>query len=378
MVVLCRPRSRFAIGRCKYGEAMIRTRIIFWLFSVIAVFVSCKKDTPPEPPGGTKPGKREYVWTVDTIAYPGSFQTTMRDIWASSPTNVYVVGHNERGYGKMFHFDGNSWQPVRLVTAEGGLIPGPIDLSAIHGFGANDIYAVGQRFQTNPNPPPNFLDSSLIIHFDGSQWSEEQLPRRGRQLIGVRGLNTSTIWAGGTYGALYKRDGSGWRSLDSDTLFWFRDFAQDGTEAYALAYYVPPLGGSLTRFLLHWTDPHWEVVDSFSTYQGFTVPFGESALSNIGGKLYSGGLGVFRKEGTAWVRTLDSFPENIIGLYGTRPEHIFAVGTSVSIYHFNGTDWHKYSEFVNVGTGCRSVWCTENEVFVVTEDGNRTFVYHGK
>jgi hypothetical protein len=39
------------------------------------------KETPPEPPDDTpKPGKCDYVWTVDTLAYPGSFQTLMRDI----------------------------------------------------------------------------------------------------------------------------------------------------------------------------------------------------------------------------------------------------------------------------------------------------------
>lgn len=52
---------------------------------------------------------RTYTWIIDTLAYPGSFQTSMQDIWGSSPNDVYVVGHNDRGFGKMFHFDGKQW-----------------------------------------------------------------------------------------------------------------------------------------------------------------------------------------------------------------------------------------------------------------------------
>jgi hypothetical protein len=355
---------------------MIRTRIMLGLFSVIAVFVSCKKDTPPEPPSGTKPGKRDYVWTVDTIAYPGSFQTTMRDIWASSPTDVYIVGHNDQpGPGTMFRYDGTRWSTTRFHAAEGGGVAGPVSLSSIYGFGPNDIYAVGQRFQTNPNPPPNFLDSSLIIHFDGSQWSEAQLPRRGRQLIGIGATGSSTMWAGGTFGTSYNRDGTTWNIVPSDTTFWFADFAADESGTYATAYFPRP-GFWEKDFFLRWSGSTWMIADSFSLG---LVPahFGIYALCNIAGTLYSAGLGVFRRNGSSWEKAFESY-ETVIGLYGTRKEHIFAVGTTSSIYHYNGIDWYKYPQFNTTSVLCSAVWCSENEVFVVGSDGNKTIVYHGK
>ncbi|MBI5217140.1 MAG: hypothetical protein HY960_15395, partial [Ignavibacteriae bacterium] len=146
---------------------------VILLIILILVSFSCEEDEtqPDETP---KPGKRDYTWTVDTLAYPGSFQTLMQDIWASSPTDVYVVGHNDQNRGQMYHFNGVQWSPVKLLVIEGGgVTTGPIDLGAIYGFAANDIYAVGERIYQNPSPPPNFLDSSLIIHFDGRQWKEE-------------------------------------------------------------------------------------------------------------------------------------------------------------------------------------------------------------
>ena len=108
------------------------------------------------PPEGGNPGKSEYVWTIDTITSPGSMQTTMRDVWGSSPNDVYVVGHNELGTYKMFHCDGHSWQRVMLAASEGGQISHPFALSAVSGFSSNDINAVGQRLDLNPTPPSEY------------------------------------------------------------------------------------------------------------------------------------------------------------------------------------------------------------------------------
>jgi hypothetical protein len=75
-------------------------------------FIACEKS-----PTGPEPVKdpRTYTWTIDTLAYPGSFQTAMYDIWGNSPNDVYVVGHNDRAFRKMFHYDGSQWRPVDLA-----------------------------------------------------------------------------------------------------------------------------------------------------------------------------------------------------------------------------------------------------------------------
>jgi hypothetical protein len=346
------------------------------LFFLAGLCLGCK-ETPSVPPT-EKPGKRDYVWVVDTINYPGSFQTTMRDIWGSAPNNVYVVGHNERGFGKMFRYDGNGWAPVRLTQGEGGLIAGPIDLSAIYGFSANDVYAAGQRFGINPNPPPNFLDSSLIIHFDGSRWSEVPLPARGRQLIGLGKGSGTSIWAGGVNGVSYSNQGNAWRTVYSDTTYWFLDFEFNDQDAFALAY-LPVPGVTVRQFFFRWSDPAWVIVDSFSLAAGLPARFGEYALSNIGGALYSAGQGVFRKDGSMWTKLMDSYPHStLLAIFGTRSQHVFSVGTGAAVFHFNGTDWHRYAQFARPDVYCSGVWCTDDEVFVVATDGERTFIYHGK
>jgi hypothetical protein len=152
-------------------------KTLFTISCIAAMLLlGCEKS-----PNGPEPVKdpRQYSWTVDTLAYPGSLQTNMRDIWGSSPKDVYVVGHNDQpGPGTMFRFDGKIWRTTGFHAAEGGTVSGPVGFSAIYGFAANNVWAVGERIKSNRNPPPNFLDSSLVIHFDGNQWRELRFPRQ--------------------------------------------------------------------------------------------------------------------------------------------------------------------------------------------------------
>ena len=161
---------------------------------------------------GVQPLKdpRTYNWTADTLRYPGSYQTLMEDIWANSPRDVYAVGHNSRGAkGIMWHYDGINWSNVHLGISEGGLIEGSIDLTSIYGFSSTDIYAVGDRSKDNPNPPPNLIFSSLIIHFDGFVWKEVNT-YSGSALIDIYGKSPSDIWAGGESSTLFHYNGSTW------------------------------------------------------------------------------------------------------------------------------------------------------------------------
>src|SRR5690554_234536 len=57
---------------------------------------------PPE----DQPGRRDYVWTVDTINYPGK---TLYRIWGSSPTDIWAVSAGGDITKDIHHFDGTRW-----------------------------------------------------------------------------------------------------------------------------------------------------------------------------------------------------------------------------------------------------------------------------
>ncbi|TAK66759.1 MAG: hypothetical protein EPO24_01225 [Bacteroidetes bacterium] len=375
---------RYAVGFYRFWRKIFKelfgTAILheFTILSLALLALSCVED----PPTQIIPvlGKRDYTWTVDTLAYPGSFQTNMYDMWASSSKDVYVVGHNDRGYGKMYHYDGNSWSPVKLLVIEGGGVPtAPIDLSGVFGFAPNDVWAVGEHIYQNPNPPPNFLDSSLIIHFDGTSWKEIPVAK-GRQLSCVWGSAPSDVWFGGAWGSLYHFDGIRCTKMFFDTLTSFNfmtGFSSSSVYATcARKIDFDTIEDSLFYLLYHYDGTSWMPVDSFMiTPYNVSRKFGLSLWASPQGNLYSATYGVYRFLGNgSWQQLVES--DVPIRVWGSSEINIFAVGRK--IYHWNGNDWIRLSG-IEYPTRLRfDTWTNNVETFIVGNDGLRTFILHGK
>ena len=84
------------------------------LFAIMVCYFACDK-SPSGPKDEAVKGPRQFTWTVDTLAYPNTFQTTMGRIWGSSPRDVYTVGHSSVGaHGAMYHYDGETWKPINF------------------------------------------------------------------------------------------------------------------------------------------------------------------------------------------------------------------------------------------------------------------------
>jgi len=135
-------------------------KFAIWICTALILFQAGCKNNPIDSP---IKNPREYTWTIDTLAYPGSYQTLMYAIWGSSASNIYVVGHNDQTLGSMWRYDGKRWSSVKLSILEGGPIAGSFDLAALTGFAADNIFAVGYR---DFGGSTAFLDSSLTVHFD--------------------------------------------------------------------------------------------------------------------------------------------------------------------------------------------------------------------
>ena len=355
---------------------------IFFLFLSSAVFLStcgCEKNPVDSKEGPKDP--RQYTWSADTLAYPGSFQTGMRDIWGSSPKDVYVVGHNDRNRGLMYYFDGETWKDVALSTSQGGTIQGAIDLIAIYGFAANDIWAVGEHIYSNPNPPPNFLDSSLVIHFDGRKWTE--VNRRFRQRIfGVWGTSPTNVFAVGGDGIILHFDGVKWSSQ-----FLSPSAALGAIGGDASRYFVGgsiQAGGLDTLVAFANDGSGWKLLDKQFLGDYYSSPrFGPSDFySPVPGVYYSVGWGIFRWQNTKWEKILSTeiFMNDI---YGTGPNNIFATGQFGKAYHWNGSDWALLNlpfDKIPSDIWLTGVWTDGKEAFICGHDtgGFQTFILHGK
>jgi len=343
-------------------------RLLFFIALAI-VFLQCGcKNSPVEPP---IKDPREYTWTVDTLAYPGSFQTLMEDIWASSPTDVYAVGHNDGAFGKMYHYDGRQWKPVDLAF-------GAISLAAIYGFSAQNIIVVGSRLYLNRTPPPNILDSALIIQFDGKSWREMQRIT-AREVRSVWGRSPSDVYAGTADGKVLHFNGQTWTVENLPVEFQVLAVCGDQTKLFATG--VSAIGGlSDSAYMLLNEGAGWRILDRQHEYDIGVARFGWSCLYSPGENIFYGATwGISQWENGSWYRILYSATA-LVGMNGSAADNIFVVGGRI-VYHWNGNDWKQLDILTGIvpnGVTLTGVWTDGREAFLVGHDGAITYVLHGK
>lgn len=349
------------------------------LFLIMSFFFVGCNDKPVDTNNQRTP--REYQWTIDTVAYPGSVQTIMQSIWGSSPNDVYIVGHNDRGFGQMFHFNGSSWTPVSLNF-------GAIDLGDVFGFAPNDVWAVGERIFRNVVDDPYFIDSSLIIHYDGVKWSDYKVGR-GRRLRSLWGTNKDNVWFGGNNGTLFHYNGI---NIKEDLIFNFT--YHSGESKYNYYSFTGNLDNKTyvlmnierqnepTRYsIFERKNQTWDIFDDSS----YLVK--SSIWLNSSGSLVATGYETKIKEGSIW----KTFPQedSIIttSVNGNADNNIFLVGYSNNsalkseILHYDGNNWHRYNNLLLSNVIPHDLIVFQNEVFVVCETYTfpaKTIILHGK
>jgi hypothetical protein len=349
-----------------------KMKLVFFLITLGLSFlcVTCGDDGTSPPYWG--PGKRDYSWSIDTISYSGSLQTSLITMWASSANDVWIGGFNERGWGELYHYDGLQWLPDTHGFRS-------IDISQIFGFESNNVFLAGAFGYINPNPPPYFLDSSVILHYNGSRWSEVHM-ERGRHLQGIWGMSPTNMFATGIFGTLFHYDGSAWEKINTDTTIMFGKAGGTSTEIFAIGY-IPSRfrPDSIYRECLYkWMNGTFVRVDSMLMAPGVVPKFGSSKVVGVEERIYSVGWGgVFYKQETGWANEI-SVGETFMDLCGTRLEHVFSCGISKSLYHYNGANWKKIEVPGDPSLPLYGVWCNEEEVFVLGSDGARSYVLHGK
>jgi hypothetical protein len=370
------------------GNKMMKYFLLMILFASLFLLMCCK-DEPTKPPNEIIKNPREYTWTIDTLAYPGSMQTNMRDIWASSPTDVYVVGHNDQpGPGTMFHYNGNTWTTTHFHSADGGSISGAVDLHSLYGFSANDIYVTGERLYSNPLPPPNFLSTSLVIHFDGVSWKEISLTD-SNLIETVWGNKADGIICSGFKGIIYNYKSNLWHR-DSLNIIrsqgWYTQVnSLSGSSSglsYALANSQQNGSPDLTMYFAIRQQGTWSVVDTF-VYGPSNLIF-KWGISKIWvsptDRVFSLGPDLFEWNGSSWMLIQHTDGSYLRTIYGTSNNNLFIGGTYGTLLHYNGVDWYSFDQFKTLDVNFTGIWTDGKEAFVIgtTSGGSKTIIFHGK
>ena len=130
-------------------------RKTYLIVSMITLWALCScEDNPSEFEPEPEPGQRNYVWTLDTLAMPMNY---ISSVWGASPDDVWAVGGGGTQYDRLLHYDGTEWS---TYTKEPIWCTG----MTLFGFSADNVWMGGQAGWGERG--------AGIWHYDGTNWRE--------------------------------------------------------------------------------------------------------------------------------------------------------------------------------------------------------------
>lgn len=151
--------------------------------------------------------------------------SSVTDLWASSPDDLYVVGELD---GLIGHWDGASWTGIPVGSG----------MSSIWGSGPGDVYAMGtfdlvhgsgeaweaieleaggagdgQVWGTSATDVWAMTGDDRVNHFDGSTWTSIELEGFVGDVAAVWGPSADDLWAVGSPGSIAHYDGDSWSEV---------------------------------------------------------------------------------------------------------------------------------------------------------------------
>ena len=210
------------------------------------------------------------AWTIPASPNPGSTGNQLNAVVALTASDAWAAGFftddNFVANTLVEHWDGVSWSVIPSPNngSNGSFLQG---LAAV---APDDIWAVGYYVDDN------FVNQTLVEHWDGASWTIVPSPNRGAdgsQLSGAAAVSANDIWAVGNSGQgagvltlIEHWDGSTWSIINSPNPGVSGNYLQGVTvvpgtlDVWAAGYYYQ--SGHPLTLIEQWDGASWNIVPS--------------------------------------------------------------------------------------------------------------------
>ncbi len=325
------------------------------------------------------PGRRDYVWSVDSIDYENlpTF-IELKSMWGSSPTDVWGSHFTADVRNCLWHYDGTAWK--RAVEGTPIMDPsgGSSIVGGVWGTAQNDVWAFGGTRFSNPE-----RDVSFVMHFNGSMWTEVigDTAKMPNGYWDVFGVEKDHFWIS-TFEDVFRYKNGEWERFFIREMSDIPSIAVYENQVYLTDYLI----GIDSLFLYKLSGNSFKLIDKTTLFNGKFGAHGLVVLKDKAFTFNENGIystsainGEINSSGWSLVVSTSS-PNGLFNSFVRNEKDVWAVGFHKYPYHFNGTDWKEIDIFNgNSPPGFQSlfgVWGNGNEIFIC--DIYNGIIYHGK
>jgi len=327
------------------------------LLTIIITLVTCKEDPVGPDDSNATPGRRDYVWTIDTIK---DYYFSFNSIWGTSPTDVWIADDDNAVY----RYDGQKYYKDKNAIM--------VCPNSIYGNN-NKVWIVGQE--------------GTILRYENGSYKREIDARIDNHFVwftGIDGKDDKEIYTCGWVnytkshdGVIYAYNGTVWRNekLINDSGGFAKMFYSNKSDKYYfLSGYVAD-DNSLTYNIYEYDRNNLTKIKS-QKEDGYGC-----AIYKIDNHLY---YIISKKIYRYWNGNSEYIFEvndsNQGGLLGGRNRNDILVRMQNGIAHYNGTDWQYLIKFDTKRLLGSDALVFEKDVFVTAKDyvTGYTLIYHGQ
>ena len=289
-------------------------------------------------------------------------------VWGSSGTDVYAVevGGGIYDFGRLLHYDGANWTPwsrSQAVSSDVSMATG--HTFDVWGWGESDLFTTGDFCSF----PVACWGTVAHHHYDGSGWQTES-GSGGEALHGVWGSSASDVYAVGTNGTILHYDGAAWVAVGGAAVMGVTIadiWGSSDSDVYAVGL-IPDGwcdGGECPGYMLHYDGSGWSVLSNGDDYGDLLGVWGSGADDVFA----VGEAGVIRHyDGADWTAMDSHTDKSLTDVWGTSSNDVFAVGDKGTILHYDGSSWHTVT--TGIARPLNGVWGSSGtDVFAVGEEG---------
>ncbi len=224
----------------------------------------------------------------------------MNSMWGSSSKNVWISGYDADNSKCIYFFDGTRWSSVNYPPTYFTK-----SFYAVEGSGTNNVFFVGAAGYFNPSPPPNFLDSALVLQYTNGNWIYHNI-HNSSALNALCLVNENDIWAGGSNGDLLRYQGISWEHyyLGKEDVLINCIAALNADNVYASGHYEKYIigqGAYLADYLYRFNGSQWNLIDSNIVSSNYNRQSYPTLFRNINGSIFgSSDFGFVKMVGDAW------------------------------------------------------------------------------
>jgi hypothetical protein len=334
--------------------------IWFTALCFILILNSCKNGPVEPDDSNATPGRRDYVWTADTIK---AYYIYFNSIWGKTANDVWAVSSVGSVFENIYRYDGTKWYRETRTP-----ISGTVSIFGID----NNLWICCK-------------DGRIWNYKDNIFYSSPQFTYEDKEIVffSMTGKSETELYAGGGKSIpynkdaiLFKYDGNQWQMIKAiknyGNIYWIK-YCSENDRYYFLTYLDNEKIADTTRLI---------------EYNGMDLktiieqPSGNNLIINdIAGFLYiSIGNKIYRYYNDCMTNILEVTESKLLGQIWGRSRNDLFIQMLDGLIHYNGSDVQYILKFPENTVFGSCALVLDKDIFLHAFDNKTGYsiIYHGK